>query len=62
MVFCNEVAAGSSPLTGVVSLLLVVLACLAGVDISASGGFWFLGRSEEFLISEIREIFFFGYF
>ena len=53
----NEIAAGSSPLTGVGSLLVDFLACLAGVDIFASSGFWSLDRSEEFLISEIREFF-----
>ena len=57
MFFGNEIAAGSFPLTGVVSLLFGFLACLAGVDIFASGGFWSLGRSEEFLISEIRDFF-----
>ena len=61
-VFGNEIAAGSSPSTGVVFLLVDFLACLAGVDIFASGGFWSLDRSEEFLISEIREFFSFGYF
>ena len=58
MFFGNEIAAGSSPLTGVVYLLVEFLACLAGVDIFASGGFWSLDRDEVFLISEIREQFF----
>ena len=61
MFFGNEIAAGSSPLTGVGSLLFF-LACLAGVDIFASGGVWSLDRSEEFLISDIGEKNSFGYF
>ena len=56
--FGNEIAAGSSPLTGVVSLLVGFLACLAGVDKFASGGFLSLDRSEEILIIEKLEIFF----
>ena len=51
----DERAAGSSPLTGVGSLLFGFLACLAGVDIFASGGIWSLDRDEVFFISEIRE-------
>ena len=62
MLLGNGIAAGSSPLTGVGSLLVVCLACLAGVDIFASGVFWSLGRSEEVLISEIREFVSFGCF
>ena len=51
----NGIAAGSSPSTGVGSLLFCFLACLARVDIFASGGFWSLVCDEEFLISENRE-------
>ena len=57
MILDNGIAAGSSPLTGVGSLLVCFLACLAGVDMFASGGFWYLVRDEECLISENRIFF-----